>query len=34
MINLDKSVLTNLTNNKLVIYVIVVLPKVSKDVGH
>ena len=33
-INLGKSVLTNLINNKLVIYVSVVLPKVSKDVGH
>ena len=34
MINLGKSVLTNLSNNKLVIYVSVILPKVSKDVGH
>ena len=34
MINLGKSVLTNLTNKKLVINVSVILPKVSKDVGH
>ena len=34
MINLSKSVVTNLTNKKLVIYVSVVLPKVIKDGGH
>ena len=34
MIKLGKSVVTNLSNNKLVIHVSVILPKVRKDVSH